>query len=81
MPTDISTDDLAAALKAAYLEDIARRLLTSYLVAEQTGEQIEEVCRLDLLVELARLALPADIVDECERDAASTVRHLTDLSA
>ena len=81
MPTDISTNDLAVALSAAYLEDIARRLLTSYLVAEATGESIEEVARLDLLVEQARLALPADVVEEAERDAAATVRHLSDLSA
>lgn len=73
----LSRADLAPSL----LAEIARRLLTSCLVAEQTGESIEEVTRLDLLVELARAALPADVVAECEHDAASTVRHLSDLSA
>jgi hypothetical protein len=60
---------------------IARSLLVAYLVAEATGEDIAEVTRLDILVELARAALPADVVEEAEHDAASTVRHLSDLSA
>lgn len=81
MHTDINAADLVATLSAAYLEDIARRLLTSYLVAEATGESIEEVCRLDVLVEMARLALPADVVAEAERDAAATASHLAFLSA
>ena len=60
---------------------VLRHLVSMVLVAEATGESIEEVARLDVLVELARLALPADIVEEAERDAASTVRHLANLSA
>lgn len=60
---------------------IARSLLVAYLVAEQTGEQIEEVTRLDFLVDLVRDTLPADVVEEAERDAAATARHLADLSA
>jgi hypothetical protein len=63
------------------LAEIARRFLVSFLVAEQTGESIEEIARLDLLVELARAALPADVVVEAEHDAAATARHLSDLSA
>lgn len=77
LDAQVSLTDLAPSL----LAEIARRLLTSYLVAEQTGESIEEVARLDVLVELARLALPADVVDECEHDAAATVRHLANLPA
>jgi len=60
---------------------IARSILVAYLVAEQTGESIDEVTRLDVLVELARTALPADVVVECEHDAASTVAYLANLSA
>lgn len=60
---------------------IARSLLVAYLVAEQTGEDIAEVTRLDILVELARAALPADVVVEAEHDAAATAQHLANLSA
>lgn len=63
------------------LAEIARRFLVSFLVAEQTGESIEEVTRLDLLAELARAALPANVVEEAEHDAASTAQHLANLSA
>ena len=72
-PNPIADVDLAAR--------ILRHLLTSYLVAEQTGESVEEVTDLHVLVDLARLALPADVVAECEQDAASTVTYLANLSA
>jgi len=60
---------------------IARSVLVAHLVADATGESIEEVTRLDVLVELARTALPADVVAEAECDAAATVTYLANLSA
>ena len=77
LDAQVSLTDLAPSL----LAEVGRRFLVAYLVAEQTGEQIEEIERLDVLAELARAALPADVVAECEHDAAATAQHLAFLSA
>ena len=66
-------------LPHATLVELARRFLVAHLVADATGETIDECEDMYALAELAVAALPADVLDQARNDAASTVTYLANL--